>query len=200
MTAHAPELALDIVVYGSPEPAGSKTADPAMRRGPSGPQPVIGKGGRPVFRMRDANPRSYAWKDQVAKEAALARAGHPLLEGPVAIEFVFYRPRNRGDFGTGRNAHLVKDSAPAFPTVAPDALKLARAVEDALSGVLYVDDAQIVDESIKKRFGEPARVEIRAWPMAEQRAADLPMAERVKAGSRLAPYEADPEQQQLIAV
>jgi len=35
-----------------------------------------------------------------------------------------------------------------------------RAVEDALKGVVYVDDAQIVSELLDKRWGEPARVEV----------------------------------------
>jgi len=34
-------------------------------------------------------------------------------------------------------------------------LKLARAVEDALTGVIWADDAQIVDEVIRKRYGRP---------------------------------------------
>jgi Holliday junction resolvase RusA-like endonuclease len=40
-------------------------------------------------------------------------------------------------------------------------------VEDALSGVTYRDDAQIVDERLRKHFGEPARVVITLTPMHE---------------------------------
>ena len=39
-------------------------------------------------------------------------------------------------------------------------LKLARAVEDALTGIVWRDDAQIVDEQLSKVYGEPARVEV----------------------------------------
>jgi Holliday junction resolvase RusA-like endonuclease len=50
--------------------------------------------------------------------------------------------------------------------VKPDVLKLARAVEDALTGILYRDDAQIVTEVLRKRYGDPPRVEIRLSPVA----------------------------------
>lgn len=175
---------LDVIVYGTPESAGSKTADPVMRRDASGRSvPVVDKNGRPVFRQRDSNKRSYAWKDAIAQVAATALEGAPLLLDAVWMEFVFYRPRNEGHYGSGRNRHLVKDSAPAAPIVAPDVLKLARAAEDALTGVLYKDDAQITREVLEKRFGEPARVEIRAWLAEAQSAADLPPDQRVRAGS-----------------
>lgn len=44
--------------------------------------------------------------------------------------------------------------------VKPDLSKLLRATEDALTGVLYADDAQIVEEHIFKAYGMPERVEI----------------------------------------
>lgn len=46
-------------------------------------------------------------------------------------------------------------------------LKLARAAEDALTGILWRDDAQICDEVIRKRYGEPARVEIEVRTLGE---------------------------------
>jgi len=45
-------------------------------------------------------------------------------------------------------------------------LKLARGVEDALSGILYMDDAQIVSERLTKLYGSPARVEITVTVMS----------------------------------
>jgi Holliday junction resolvase RusA-like endonuclease len=45
---------------------------------------------------------------------------------------VFYLPRPGGHFGTGRNAGLVKNSAPLWPAVKPDLDKLERAVFDSL--------------------------------------------------------------------
>jgi Holliday junction resolvase RusA-like endonuclease len=69
----------------------------------------------------------------------------------------FYVPRPKGHLNAKGE---VKKSAPAFVTTRPDALKLARAVEDACSKILYRDDSQIVSENISKHYGEPARCEI----------------------------------------
>ncbi len=137
------ELVALIAVYGTPEPAGSK---------------------RWVGRVVDANPRAKGWQANVARAAAEQYTGE-LLDGPLAVEMIFYRVRPRGHFGTGRNAHRVKPSAPIAPVSRPDALKLARAVEDALEGVVYRNDAQIVEESLAKRWGEPERCEIAVYRM-----------------------------------
>lgn len=126
-----------------PEPAGSKKAFAFARRDGSLGANVV-----------DDNDKSKSWKRSVAVEARLAYDG-PLLTGALAVTFVFYRPRPKGHFG----AKGLKPSAPKYPTTKPDVLKCARAVEDALSKVIYQDDAQIVIERIYKQYGEPARCE-----------------------------------------
>jgi Holliday junction resolvase RusA-like endonuclease len=42
----------------------------------------------------------------------------------------------------------------------PDVLKLARAAEDALTGIVWRDDSQIVHETLAKVYGEPERLEV----------------------------------------
>jgi Holliday junction resolvase RusA-like endonuclease len=54
----------------------------------------------------------------------------------------------------------LKPNAPKYPTTRPDALKLARAAEDALTGIIWTDDAVTVDLTIKKRYGELPGVNI----------------------------------------
>lgn len=46
------------------------------------------------------------------------------------------------------------------PTKKPDADNIAKSVLDALNGVAYADDKQVVDLGIKKYYGEVERVEI----------------------------------------
>jgi Holliday junction resolvase RusA-like endonuclease len=57
-------------------------------------------------------------------------------------------------YGTGRNAELVKLSAPIFKATAPDSDKLIRLIGDALTiaGVI-ADDALIVRILAEKRYG-----------------------------------------------
>lgn len=155
------DFPITIQVFGQAEPAGSKKAVPFGGKNATGRWGVV-----------DANKKAGPWKAQVAQEAGEQYRG-PVLNGPLVVEFVFFSTRPKGHFGTGRNEGSVKDSAPAYPAVMPDALKLARAVEDALTGVIWRDDALIVDERIAKRYGDRARVEIRVWPAEVARVGDL---------------------------
>ncbi len=134
---------IEFVVYGKAAPAGSK-------RG------FYNQKAKRVI-VTDDSKGSRPWKAQVTDGAAIAMDGRELLGGPLSLELVFYLPRPKGHFG----ARGVRPSAPTHPAVKPDVLKLARAVEDALSGIVYRDDAQIVTEHLEKRYGEPARVFIR---------------------------------------
>jgi Holliday junction resolvase RusA-like endonuclease len=136
-------------VYGQPAPAGSKT----IARGREGQQWI-----------RDSSKKSYPWKQQVAQAAGGAMSEQSLLDGPLVLELHFHVPRPKGHYG----ARGLLKSAPAFPTVKPDVLKLARAVEDALQGVCFRNDSQIVTETLIKSYGEPARCEVRISPMYQQ--------------------------------
>jgi len=164
---------IEITVYGEPQPAGSKTARVVYRKGNDGKARPIKRAGRIVTATYDANAKKVnPWKEAVTQVAGDSYFG-PVLLGPLVVEFIFYRVRNKGDYGTGRNEGIIKDSAPAYPAKRPDTLKLARAVEDALTGVLWADDAQIVDEYIGKRYGEKACVEIKVWPASARTVLDL---------------------------
>lgn len=46
------------------------------------------------------------------------------------------------------------------PTKKPDCDNIAKNINDALNGIAYVDDAQIVKETIEKKYSTMARVEI----------------------------------------
>lgn len=70
----------------------------------------------------------------------------------VAVALRFGLPRPKGHWGTGRNADRLKPSAPAWPATKPDVDKLERAVLDALTGVLWADDSQVVILSADKVY------------------------------------------------
>jgi Holliday junction resolvase RusA-like endonuclease len=141
-------------VHGIPQPAGSKRAFQNRHTG------------RIV--VTDDAKRSRPWKTDVTEAAAVAMLGAPLLDGPLLLELRFWMPRPKGHYGTGRNAGQVRASAPRFPAVKPDVLKLARAVEDALTGIVYRDDAQIVTETLEKAYtSAQARCEVRVVPIEQ---------------------------------
>lgn len=149
-------------VSGKPQPAGSKRAFPFVRPG----RKPFSKGWLGV-RVSDDNPKAAAWKNAIARIAA-KRFGQKPLTGPLGVKFVFRLARPKSHYRSGKNGHLLRDSAPKYPEVKPDALKLARAVEDALTGVVWVDDAQIVEELLQKRYAsgdEPEAVFVSVYAM-----------------------------------
>ncbi len=134
----APGPALTIVVYGLPAPQGSKRH--------------VGNGV-----MVESSKYVKPWREDVRAAAerlvacdcpeqcgALA-PGYP-LDGPLLVSMVFTFARPRGHFRTGRNAHLLRDSAPARPYAKPDLSKLLRSTEDALTSAgAWRDDARVVE-------------------------------------------------------
>ncbi len=133
-------------VHGMAMPGGSKRIGRARGTG------------RPI--VLDDNPKTSDWKQEVGIISGTLMRGRKPFEGPLGLEVTFFRPRPVSHYGR----HGLKPSAPKFPVVKPDTTKLLRPFEDALTGILWNDDAQIVDQVIRKRYcaqdAEP-RVEVR---------------------------------------
>ena len=90
-----------------------------------------------------------------------AEEAHVILDsGPVSVKIAFYFPRPKSHYGTGRNAGLLKDSAPRNHVSKPDLDKLVRCVLDALTSVAYYDDSQVVEVRARKEFGVHPGAEI----------------------------------------
>ena len=142
---------ITFVVLGHAQPAGSKTARPIRRK--DGSYVTTAKGNI-VVPVVDANKKSAGWKKIVAKAASQAYSGPPLDE-PLRVRMTFVRARPKCHYRTGKNAHLLKDDAPSQPIFTPDVLKLARGAEDAMTGIIYCDDARTVSLEVDKCFGEP---------------------------------------------
>lgn len=120
-------------VPGTPAPQGSKS--------------YLGHG-----RMVESSKRVKPWRTDVRAEAM--RHFERPLHGPIRLDLTFLFPRPASHLGTGRNAGRLKPSAPPEHTRKPDADKLARAILDALTGVVYVDDSQVIVLVTYKRWAE----------------------------------------------
>jgi crossover junction endodeoxyribonuclease RusA len=95
----------------------------------------------------EANKEIYAWREKIAKSATIAMELHRQkpLEGAVSLEIDFIMPRPKT---VTRARHTVK----------PDLDKLIRAVNDAITGICFVDDSRVVRINAAKnyeRFGTP---------------------------------------------
>lgn len=142
-------MILDFRVYGVAQQMGSKRA--FVPRGWT----------RPI--VTDSNRNLKSWQVLIRECASAAIAKRPraerqlLLDG-VRLTAAFYLPRPQ--------------SLPrrvVCHTKAPDIDKLVRALADALAGVVFRDDAQIVDLIATKRYapaGEIPHVDIRVEPIA----------------------------------
>jgi len=75
----------------------------------------------------------------------------------VAVRLAFFLPRPKMHFGSGRNSSQLKPSAPTVPATRPDIDKLSRAVLDALTGIVFSDDAQVADLQAHKFFADAER-------------------------------------------
>lgn len=123
-------------VIGKPEPQGSARAF------------YIKKLGRAV--ITSDNAKLKPWRQQVSGMAMEAMKGYQVQAAGTAIRvearFYFDRPKS------------IKRTA--LKTTKPDADKLLRAILDALTGIVFNDDAQVTECFVTKSFGQPARVEI----------------------------------------
>jgi Holliday junction resolvase RusA-like endonuclease len=50
------------------------------------------------------------------------------------------------------------------PTIKPDLSNYLKGIEDALNGIAYIDDSQIVLVYVTKQYATEPRAEIRIWP------------------------------------
>jgi len=144
---------LKFSVVGVPVPQGSMRSFVVRRK----------RDGKNVAVTTSDNKKTKGWRQTIANVAALElnRAENKGLffTGSVELVVSFYLPRPK--------ALLTKTKAAQFfPHIKkPDIDKLVRATEDALTSVVWGDDAQVTDLIARKRYvgaNEFPRVEIRA--------------------------------------
>lgn len=124
---------VSFTVRGTPAPQGSKRA-------------FVGKSGK-AHVIESSHDRVKSWRQAVidaSDEVVQYKLAGPLA-GPLEVTMFFYHRRPNGHYRTGRNAHLLRDTAPAYPHGKPDLSKLARSTEDALTDAgVWDDDAQVI--------------------------------------------------------
>lgn len=132
---------LSLTIPGRAAPQGSKRA---MRHPSTGN--II---------MLESSKRARPWRLTVQSAAVDALPdGWTPLRGVglhVFITYTFARPKSH--YGTGRNAGARKPSAAVDHVQRPDLDKLDRCTLDALTGVVWHDDSQVVMIRSSKHWG-----------------------------------------------
>jgi crossover junction endodeoxyribonuclease RusA len=149
-------MTIDFAVHGVPQPQGSAKA-------------FMPKGARFPIVTSD-NPNLKDWRLLVAAAAQPAAQAHGiiLLATPVGITLRFVLPCPQSARKRQGKPHMTR----------PDLDKLARACLDALTGVLFQDDGQVVSLACEKRYtreGEAPGVRVTVETL-EAQASMLPRA------------------------
>lgn len=107
--------------------------------------------------LREVSTKIHPWRASVQYACEKQYHGKPITD-PVEMEVTFILPRPKSDYGTGRNAEKLKDSAPRQHTKTPDLDKLLRGILDPMTvkcgGNVLIDDAAIVGILCRKRYAE----------------------------------------------
>jgi Holliday junction resolvase RusA-like endonuclease len=161
---------LRFTILGDPVTKGSVVAFVPKRRDGSFVQRFDGS--PMVVKHDDSGMRGKVSAAEIGMVALEARGSMGLVhDEAVAVTLRFFVRRPKGHYGSGRNAGLLKDSAPARPAKRPDVDKMVRHVLDALKGVLYADDGQVVDLLPSKFYAEgddPPRTEVEVSVLSRQ--------------------------------
>lgn len=110
------------------------------------------------------------WKRTVVAQVLDKKPERP-LQGALAVTMIFYLARPKS---------LPKKVR--FHSRKPDAENCAKAVLDFLSGLVYMDDAQVADLRVRKEYGEQPGVDIEVRLMEAAEASpslSAPMQERL---------------------
>lgn len=123
-------------VYGTPTPKGSTTRMPNGATLPAG---------TPASRLRMAT-----WHREIRDAARIAMDDHAPFRGPIRlmVEFAFQPPATTiRKYQWGWLPH----------TKRPDVDKLFRALGDALTGIVWIDDSQVCVSAINKVYAWDGR-------------------------------------------
>ena len=143
---------IEFFVSGEPIPQGSSKGFPVKRAN-----------GKMGVAITHANPRTMDWRQRIATEAQ--RRNAEVFEGDR-----FYMPKNNGVNDGVRvvaTFYLPKPKSAkknAVPSKKPDADKLIRSGLDALTGILFEDDSQVIELMVRKRYvkeGEGPGVDVK---------------------------------------
>ncbi len=102
------------------------------------------------------------WMNYVSLMAKQAMKGRDPLLGAVHMNLTIYR-----HVPTSWNKKRTSDALKGyvFPVTTPDRSNHLKPIEDALNGIVYGDDSQIVSGMTNKRYAERDYVEIEVWSL-----------------------------------
>lgn len=106
--------------------------------------------------------KTLAYEGVIAYSAQVAMDGRALITGPVMLEMHMLHPIRESWSKKKKTGALAGE---ILPTIKCDADNCLKAVCDALNGVVWKDDVQVVNVSLSKRFSDTPGVSVRVVPL-----------------------------------
>lgn len=139
-------MSITVEIHGFPTPQGSKKA-------------WVNKATGRAQMKEQTSDRLGNWRQDVKAAAfnTMARftpQWQP-IDQPIQVVIEFRFPRPKAHYRTGRNAHVLRDNAPGWPTnrTTGDIEKLIRSTHDALTTAgFWTDDSLVADVHATKAY------------------------------------------------
>lgn len=112
-------------------------------------RPRLGRGGR-VYTPE----KTKTWEQVIAYSAPRQKY---LIKGPIRVDVWIYRPIPKS-WSAKKKEHA--EWGELRPVVKPDIDNYAKAVFDALNGIIWEDDSQIVECRLYKYYANKPRIEV----------------------------------------
>lgn len=109
---------------------------------------VASRGGFPVKYMPK---ETVDYEARCREEGALSMQGRELFDGPIELKLQFFYPIPASWSKKKQEAARLGQ---IVPTKKPDSSNVLKSVEDGFTGAVWVDDCQVVDHYITKRFSD----------------------------------------------
>jgi len=144
---------VEFTVSGNPRPKGSMRFGVSKHTGrvvPIGPRRTRKDGSKIPDYLK-------IWTKEIQLIAAHSMDGAP-YDGFVRVSAQFRYARPKDHYCTGRKSATLRPDAPMYPASRyfADLDKLLRALLDAMTGIVWVDDSQVVEfGNVSKIFGDP---------------------------------------------
>lgn len=118
---------------------------------------------KPFVRAYDP-PKSAAYKKLIARHAMQQKPKH-LLDGELEVQIHIFKGSLKSF--SKKKAELA-EARLLRPTTKPDADNYAKGPLDALKGIIWKDDGQVVDLIARKFYSSEPRIEITVRSLEEQ--------------------------------
>ena len=133
------------------------------------PGAPVGKG-RPIITSRGGRPHGFTPAKTRAYERSVAAAYQakyscvPPMTGALEVKIEAFMPIPES-WKKDEKAQALAEIK--LPTVKPDADNIIKVICDALNGLAYQDDKQIIGSRFVKRYGAMPRVDVEIWSEGE---------------------------------